>query len=143
MRVLVDTNLFISHLLYAREPDRSTYHLVRTLLDRQVTHVLLIELLQELERAVSSSSYLAQRITSDDLRRFQESLLAVSEIVSLVDTPILPIFRDPKDDYLLTASWKFSVDILITRDRDLLDARSRIGPPQIVTLAEFLVLDQF
>ena len=142
MRVIVDTNLFISHLLFPREPDRSAYRLVRTLLERQVTHVLIIELLQELEGAVSASTYLSQRITPDDVRRFREALLTVSEVVSLVGTPILPILRDPKDDYLLTASWKFAVDVLITGDRDLIDVRHRIGPPRIMTLAEFLALDQ-
>lgn len=138
MRVLVDTNLFISHLLYPQEPDRSTYRLVQTLLDRRVTHVLPTQLLEELERAVLSSRYLHQRISSEQVREFRESLLEISEVVTLMDTPIIPVLRDPKDDYLLTTAWKFSVDLLITGDRDLLEIRDQINPPQIVTVAEFL-----
>jgi putative PIN family toxin of toxin-antitoxin system len=137
-RVLVDVNLFISHLLFQREPDRTTYQLVRAILDRRMTHVLVIELFHELERAVAESAYLQQRIRAEDVQRLRASLLEVSEVVSLIGVPILPILRDPKDDYLLTALWKFSIDLLITGDRDLLDARAQIGPPSILTASEFL-----
>ena len=106
-----------------------------------MTHVLVIELFQELEHAVAESSYLNQRISVAEVQRLRESLLAVSEVATLIGTPILPVLRDPRDDYLLTASWKFSIDILVTPDRDLLDARERIGPPTILTAAEYLSTD--
>ncbi len=138
MRVLVDTNLFVSHLLHPQDPDRFTYRLVQTLLDRRVTHVLPAQLLEELERAVLSRRYLHQRISSEQVREFRESLLEISEVVALMDTPIIRVLRDPKDDYLLTTAWKFSVDLLITGDRDLLEIRDQIDPPQIVTVTEFL-----
>jgi putative PIN family toxin of toxin-antitoxin system len=140
-RVLVDANLFVSHLLHPREPDRTTYQIVRAVLERRMTHVLVIELLQELEKAVADSAYLNQRITVEDVQRLRASLMDVSEIVTLIGTPIIPVLRDPRDDYLLTASWKFSIDILVTGDRDLLDARERIGPPRILTAAEYLYRD--
>lgn len=138
MRVLVDTNLFVSHLLHPRDPDRSTYRLVQTLLERRVTHVVPAQLLEELERAVLASRYLQERISPEQLREFRKSLLEISEVVTLMDTPIIPVLRDPKDDYLLTTAWKFSIDLLIAGDRDLLEMRDRIGPPRIVTVAEFL-----
>jgi predicted nucleic acid-binding protein len=75
------------------------------------------------------------------VQRLRASLMDVSEIVTLIGTPIIPVLRDPRDDYLLTASWKFSIDILVTGDRDLLDARERIGPPRILTAAEYLSRD--
>lgn len=138
-RVLVDVNLFVSHLLSPRDPDRNTYRLVRAILEQRLTHVLVIELFHELERAVAASPYLFERISVDDVQRFRDALIEVSEVVTLFDTPILAVLRDPKDDYLLTACWKFSIDMLITGDRDLLDARERIGPPRILTAAEFLL----
>jgi putative PIN family toxin of toxin-antitoxin system len=140
VRVLVDTNLFISHLLHPQEPELSTFRLVQALLDRTVTHVLLTELLNELERAVQANLYLSERIRLEDLQEFRESLWEVSEVVTLGYTPVLPILRDRKDDYLLAASWKFAVDLLVTGDRDFLDVRDVIDPPRIVTAAEFMAL---
>ncbi len=133
-RVLVDTNLFISQLLHPREPERTAFRLVQAILERRLTHVLVLELLQELEQAMVASPYLS----AEDVRRLREALIDISEVVTLQHTPTLPVLRDPRDDYLLTASWKFSIDILLTGDRDLLDARQRIGPLQILTVAEFL-----
>lgn len=140
MRVLVDTNLFISHLLHPQNPELSTFRLVQAILDRTVTYVLLTELLNELEQTVQASLSLRERIQPEDLKEFRESLWEVSEVVTLGDTPVLPILRDRKDDYLLTASWKFAVDLLVTGDRDFLDVRDTIDPPRTVTAAEFLAL---
>jgi predicted nucleic acid-binding protein len=96
--------------------------------------------LNELERTVQASPYLSERIQLEDLKEFRKSLWEVSEVVTLGDTPVLPILRDRKDDYLLAASWKFAVDLLVTGDRDFLDVRETIDPPRIVTAAEFLTL---
>jgi predicted nucleic acid-binding protein len=50
------------------------------------------------------------------------------------------LVRDPKDDYLLAAAAIANADVLVTGDRDLLDIRTLLKRPAIMTAPEFLQL---
>lgn len=54
-----------------------------------------------------------------------------------VPTTIVPVCRDPNDDYLLALASESLAHVLVTRDEDLL-VLGRHGSTEIVHVAEFL-----
>lgn len=139
-RVIIDTNILISHLLHPRDESLSTFRLIQALRRRQFVHVLPMELVGELEGAVQASSYLRQRIPPEELREFIEELIKISETISLSGIVIKRRLRDPRDDYLLTATAIGRPDFIVTGDRDLPDDRAAIEHPAILTAVELLAL---
>jgi putative PIN family toxin of toxin-antitoxin system len=139
-RVIIDTNLLISHLLHPRDESLSTFRLIQALRGRQFAHVLPVELIGELEVAVQTSNYLRQHIPPEELREFVEELFEISETLSLSGIVIKRRLRDPRDDYLLTAAAIGRADFIVTGDRDLLDDRAAIDHPGILTAVELLTL---
>jgi putative PIN family toxin of toxin-antitoxin system len=73
-------------------------------------------------------------IAPDDANRLAD-LLRRAEL--FVPAQIVPVCRDPDDNYLLALAAAGSADVLVTRDEDLLTLR-RYGNTEIIHVAEFL-----
>ena len=73
-------------------------------------------------------------------RRFETKIL-IENFTTLVPilSPIVPISRDPKDDHLLALSVDYSLDYIVTGDKDLLVLKI-YGNTQICTFAEFITI---
>jgi len=138
MRVLLDTNVLISHLLTP-----ATISPVGTIMEElaQEAFVLLVppDLLVELERVATRKPHLAKRIRPDQLARLRDTLLAVGELLPGIEEPFPAVTRDRKDDYLLTYAFVGAADYLVTGDNDLLVLR-KIGHLIILSPAAFAEL---
>jgi putative PIN family toxin of toxin-antitoxin system len=98
------------------------------------------EVLGELADVWPRKKSLHPAISDEQVQRFIRLLKNIAEIVPPSDGPIPHVFRDRKDDFLLTACATGNADYLVTGDRDILDVRSKLTQPQILTVAEFLKL---
>lgn len=120
MRIILDTNIFLSYLL-ARRPQGALVQAVeRCLTDNSIQLVLPQELLSELRQAVAQKEYLETHITISRLELFIQQLMEVAEIPPILSETSTGLSRDPKDDYLLAYGLVEDVDYLITGDKDLL-----------------------
>ncbi|MEJ2750687.1 MAG: putative toxin-antitoxin system toxin component, PIN family, partial [Anaerolineae bacterium] len=119
MRVLIDTNVFISYLL---NPHRmGTIQAIFTAWSAGKFTLLVPEaLLDEILVTVSNKPHLAQRISPDLLKEFLSTVQELGETVPRIESPIPAVTRDPKDDYLLAYALVGKADYLVTGDEDLL-----------------------
>jgi putative PIN family toxin of toxin-antitoxin system len=129
MNALIDTNVILSAALRNRLPERvvlfvATHENWRWL----VTPEINAEYLQVLRRPKFG-------LTLEMLSHW-ETLLNL-RTVKVGSPPIVADFpRDPKDAPFLAAALDTRADLLITGDRDLLDARNLV-PTRIVSVSEF------
>lgn len=129
VRVVVDTNAFISFLIGKR---------LRALFDAivqgNVQLVVSQQLIRELEMTAMDPKfrkYFTSEVLSELLFAIEASALAVE-----IQPPYPAICRDPKDDFLLALCKKGKVDFLVTGDKDLL-AMLKQGPTEVITPREF------
>jgi uncharacterized protein len=129
MRVVVDTNVFISAALKEKTPPETAVHLAAA------NHLLLKSTLTERELFVTlGRSRLAPLIPPDFLGWLHE-LMAAAELVEITDR--IAACRDPKDDKFLELAVNGHADVLITGDRDLLALNPFRGVP-IITPTDFV-----
>jgi putative PIN family toxin of toxin-antitoxin system len=104
MRVLIDTNVFISFLL---NPDRTgnIQEIFNALSAEKFTLLIPEALLDEILVTVTGKPRLAQRISPHVLRGFLSTLEELGETIPRIESPIPAVTRDPKDDYLLPMHW--------------------------------------
>lgn len=135
MRALLDTNVFISHLL---TPGRggSIQVIMEALLDGRFTLLLPDEALQELAETVVNRPHLANRITPTQLARLRDLLESVAVRIAPIEEAIPPIGRDRKDDYLIAYAVIGEADYLFTGDKDLL-ILDQIAGVTIITTTRF------
>lgn len=135
MRILIDTNILISHLL-STEPRNTIPTVVNhCITSLEITLIALEQLLQELRTSCQEKEYLRKNITPEELTAFinQLSECALTPAQEVIPPPYS---RDPKDDYLVYMALVHQVDFLITGDQDLLSLRT-IRSLKIVSPVEF------
>jgi len=140
MRVLLDTNILISHLL------RPTYEgpsarIVRGALAETFTLLLPQELVDELASRVLTKPYLRRYIQPEDVRELADLLLEVADVLPPLEYPIPKVTRDPKDDYLLAYAVVYEADYLVSGDKDILvlgevEGVRMLSPREFVSLLE-------
>ena len=137
IRVLVDSNIFIS---YALSPDSSgaITGTVESLWIGDIELVFPDSVATEIRATVERKSYLRDRIAPEDIEALIKELRSIALPSDPSPLEILPVLRDSKDDYLLAEAISANADYLVSGDRDLLDIRDDITRPRIVTPAEFL-----
>lgn len=140
MRVLLDTNVLISYLLYPHTEGAIRRIIAAGVLGEFIP-LLPEALLAEFVAKVSQEPSLAARITSRELREFVSLLSSVSEEIPIIETEIPAVTRDPKDDYLLAYALVGAADYLVTGDNDLLSL-GQVEDLQIVTPALFWAILQ-
>jgi putative PIN family toxin of toxin-antitoxin system len=137
IRVVVDTNLFVSGLIFKRG---YPFELVR--LWRCGFFKLVISKEQQEEiQIVLGRPYFAKKyeITNRERIELMNLMMATAEIVSSDLSESLKV-RDSKDEVILASALNGEADFLVTGDEDLLVLRKdkRLAGLQIVTVREFL-----
>lgn len=132
MRVVADTNVVISGLLWRGSP--------RALLDKARTRELelftSIALLAELEDVLRRPK-LALRLASADVNS-RDLVLGYAALATVVQPGTLPVIADdPDDDAVLACAAAARADMIVTGDSYLLDQREYLGIA-VVTAAELL-----
>ncbi len=136
MRILADTNLYISYLL---NPGRTgaVKSLFQAAIDGQITLLLPQALLAEVVTAATTKPHLAQRIDTETLNALLTILSLVAEEIPRIDLPLPRYSRDRKDDYLIAYAIVGGADFLVTGDKDLL-VLDMVGDLPIITAQELI-----
>ena len=140
MRVLLDTNVWISYLL-AREETTTIRQVVRFCTGRGVQLLLPEELIEEIKASIAKRSDLTRRISDTDIEELISQLRQVALVPPSLQQELAQYSRDPRDDYLLAYGLIHTCDYLVTGDRDLLVLR-QVQALRIVEPADFLQLVQ-
>ena len=131
IKVLIDTNIIVSAALsdkgtpYAAYMKAVTYPYRGVVCDQNID-----ELRKVFNRKFSSKIYLLDRF-----------LAIALTVLQVIETPVIEIeqeqtVRDVKDRPILRAAVNADIDILLTGDKDFLEAD--IEKPKTMTAAEFL-----
>jgi putative PIN family toxin of toxin-antitoxin system len=113
VRVILDTNVFVSGVFFGGPPGR----ILAAWRDGRVQPVLSAEILEEYRRV---GQILGGRYPGVDLEPFL-ALLAVH--ADFVDTPALPepVSSDPDDDKFLACAVAAGVTMIVSGDKDLVE----------------------
>lgn len=131
MRIMIDTNIFISAALF---PDgRAAKALFKTFVPPYQA-VVCDYVIDELKRKFREK--FPDRC--DELEVFLNTAMSAFEIVATPESAIgsESKIRDPKDRPILRAAINAGVDLLLTGDKDFLE--SSVETPGIISVAAFL-----
>ncbi len=129
MRVMLDTNIFVSMIFF---PSTQTRELAKRLTDSH--QIIVCDYVVEELRIVTDRKFSGKRNDID--RFFFELPFELVYTPKMVDLDVLPEIRDPKDSPILAAAVMEDVDVFVTGDKDFLVLD--IDMPEIVTMADFL-----
>jgi len=134
LRIIIDTNLWISFLLSKR------LNFIDILLSNgKVELVFCNELLTELAE-VTSRPKLKKYFTIEDWALIFEIIERHAVLIPVVSS--VTLCRDTKDNFLLSLAKDARANFLLTGDKDLL-VLGTFGSTQIVTISEFQSLPFF
>jgi putative PIN family toxin of toxin-antitoxin system len=136
MRLLFDTNIYISYLLPSTQKGVINA-ILEGAFEGRFTLLVAQEIIDEFSRKISTKEYLARRIEQADAEELISLLRRIAEVIPTITPGIMQaipnITRDAKDDYLLAYALVGRADYLVTGDNDLLSlgevARLRIVRP--------------
>ena len=131
MRVMLDTNIFISMIFF---PSKQTRELARRLTDNH--QIVVCDYVIEELRLVVERKFPGKRKFID--RFFLELPFELVYTPKTFDLDEFPEMRDAKDAPILATAIMESVDIFLTGDKDFLVME--VDMPDIMTMAEFLQL---
>jgi uncharacterized protein len=136
MRVVLDTNVWLSALLWGGLPDQILQRVERGDLEAIASESILDELAKTIDRPK-----LQRRLNQLGLNR-DVLLLTVRQIIVLVPEELISVenLRDPKDAMIVSAAIVGNADVIITGDQDLL-VLGEVGQIRILTPRDFLALD--
>ena len=138
-RVMLDANILVS-VLVSPDSARSAAAAIFELAEEgRFTAVVSVETIEETERVSAEKPWLADRVAPESVTRLVAALRRIAEVAPRLPEPAPRICRDPADDYLIAQAALARVDLLVTRDRDLLDLGD-LGPVRIVDPVAFLSL---
>jgi len=128
IKVIIDTNLFISYLIGKRLVGLKSW-----LVNMQIVLVFAEQNLTELE-LVSGRKKFRKYFNHDDVFELLKFIRLIGEIYEIDD--VLEICRDPKDDFLLELAKVSKADFMITGDKDLLEIK-KYHKTEIITIDYF------
>ena len=134
MKVVVDANVFVSAAIRTGPPHR----IVQAWLERRVFEVVMCPaLLGEVQETLTGRPRMRRWIDLPVAELYVETIAAV---VDLVADPgeVLPLTRDPEDDYLIALARIHGAEYIVSGDRDLLEWEEQ--RPPVVTPAAFAAL---
>lgn len=133
MKVVLDTNIWVSAIIWGGIPDR-----ILLLGETQsITISMSQELLNELERTFSKSKLQPKLQALDLTVSSVMNLIRESVIVYPIDEITVPNLRDPDDNIVVATAIAAQADVMITGDRDLLVLETYQGI-SIMTAKDFL-----
>jgi putative PIN family toxin of toxin-antitoxin system len=137
LRVVLDTNLFVSALLFRGSlPDAVLTAWGQYRFTLVTSHALLEELVEVLNRPRFRERY---RLSEEDVGELLERLLVGAEFIDFaLKSPIT--VRDPKDEKVVGCAVGGRADYLVSGDQDLLvlDGEPALGALRMITPREFL-----
>ena len=133
MKVMIDTNIFISAALF---PNGTTSSALKKALLPPYTSLTCDYVIDELKRKFREKF-------PDKTEALNEFLKIALPVIEIVQTPDEKVdeeskIRDPKDRPILRAALSSDVDLFLTGDKDFLE--SGINHPKIMTAAEFMAM---
>ncbi len=131
MRVMLDTNIFISMIFF---PSTQTRELAKQLTDYH--QIVVCDYVIEELRLVTDRKFPTKRKFLD--RFFLELPFELVYTPKTLDLNEFPEMRDTKDSPILATALMEGIDVFITGDKDFLVLDVDI--PEIVTMTEFLEL---
>ena len=134
VKIVVDTNLWISYLMPQSRSDNAVRQpLNRLLVSDDVALLFSQELFDELATTAKRRKF--RRYF--DMSHVDDLLEVFVEVGVIVDVQsLITICRDPKDNFLLALAKDGLADYLITGDKDLLSVKD-FGKTKIIKLNEF------
>jgi len=130
LRILLDTNVYLSAILFNGKPRQ----ILQELVDEKITGYISNEILKELEDTLSKPKF---RLTNDFTQIVLSEIREVTKIVSIIPLTNYLDLRDRDDYHILEAAYSAKVDFLITGDTDLLSLE-KIQDFKIVSPDEYL-----
>jgi uncharacterized protein len=133
---VLDTNVWLSALLWGGLPDQILQRVERGELEAIASESILDELAKTIDRPK-----IQRRLNQLSLNR-DVLLLTVRQIIVLVPEELISVenLRDPKDAMIVSAAIVGNADVIITGDQDLL-VLGEVGQIRILTPRDFLALD--
>lgn len=116
MRIVIDTNVLLSGLLWHSTPHALLNHARSGTAELVMSHALLEELAEVIARRKFAA--ILERTTRTPERILSE-IQALAEIVVAPPLP-LPVCRDPDDDAVLACALAAHADLIVSGDDDLL-----------------------
>ncbi len=132
MKVVVDTNVFISGVFFTGPP----YHILKAWRDGRIEILLSREIFDEYHRVGNELVYKFPKI---DLNRILEYLLIHAEFVFISDLP-MQICDDPDDDKFIACAIAGKSDLIVSGDKHLLRVSGYEG---INVLTPWQFIDRF
>ncbi len=129
MRIMLDTNIFISMIFF---PSDQTRELARRLTESH--QIVVCDYVIEELRLVTERKFSAKRKYLD--RFFLELPFELVYTPKEMDLSDFPEMRDVKDAPILATAIMESIDVFLTGDKDFLVVDIEI--PEILTMKEFL-----
>lgn len=129
MRVMLDTNIFISMIFF---PSAQTRELAKRLAENY--HIVVCDYVIEELRLVTDRKFPQKRKFLD--RFFLELPFELVYTPKALDLSEFPQMRDTKDSPILATAIMESIDVFVTGDKDFLVLD--VDVPEILTIAEFL-----
>ena len=134
MRVVLDTNVFVSAAIQSGASHRIVQHLIR---DNTDELIICDEILTEIRDVLVTRPRLRKWISLIDAERYVEMLqLRFNFVPNPAD--IIPLSRDSDDDYILALAQRERAEYVISGDKDLLVLQVPELP--ILTPAEFEIV---
>lgn len=129
MRVVIDTNIFISGLFFGGMPRQ----ILDFIQEKQLIPCFTVQTFRELQRLLNDDKFAQQRIfLSFSIERFLNQLEEYSLIFPQKPTiPPIIIKEDLADNYILACALVAQVSFIISGDRHLLSLKDFQGIPII------------
>lgn len=131
LRVVVDTNVFISGLLWGGNPGKILNLWLWGKFNLLMSPYLCFEILDVYQKFDNPSQ------DTEKLRLYLET-----KTIKIIPKKKVRVCRDPKDNQILTLCWVGQADFLITGDKDLLSLKE-FKNTKIVKPKEFLKIISF
>ena len=133
MRILIDTNILISAAL---NRNGTPYHAFRKAVSRPNRGLVCRQNIDELRR-------IFQKKFPGKMQALETFWSAACFAIEIIPTPVTPLqtelkVRDPNDRPILRAALYAGADILLTGDKDFLEAN--LTYPKVMTASEFLII---
>ncbi len=113
MRIVIDTNIWVSYLLKPHTPLGALIECIESKHNFLYSH----ELLSEVAKVIMRDKF-RPYIDSEDIRNFLQALEIKGQLIQV--TSNVNACRDPKDNMILALARDGQADMIITGDKDLL-----------------------